>query len=139
VRDSCCLLTKQFFLKISATDQSQSILRFFRCISFNNNNVVLCRAFIKSGTPATREPHLLCTGSGKRPDGVTQVPWSRGRCLAWYATCPDTFAVPHVLASSTRAGSAAATAEAMKSQKYADITTDVDFTSSRKSAADWQL
>jgi len=35
--------------------------------------------------------------------------------------------VSHVLASSTRAGSAAATAEVMKSQKYADITTGVDF------------
>jgi len=33
----------------------------------------------------------------------------------------------HDLASSTRAGSAAATAKAMKSWKYADITTGVDF------------
>ena len=56
-----------------------------------------------------------------------QVPWSRGRCLAWDATCPDTFAVSHVQASSTRAGSAAAAAEVQKSQKYADITTGVDF------------
>ena len=90
----------------------------------NQVNDVLCRAFIKAGTLATCEPHSLCTG--KRPDGVTQVPWSRGRCLAWDATCPDTFAESHVLASSTRAGSAAATAEAMKSQKYADITAGVD-------------
>jgi len=52
---------------------------------------VLCRAFIQSGTLATREPHSLCTGNGKRPDGVTQVPWSRGRCLAWDATCSLTF------------------------------------------------
>ena len=88
---------------------------------------MLRRAFIKSGSLATREPHSLCTGSGKRPDGVTQVPWSRGRCLAWDATCPDTFAVSHVQASSTRAGSAAAAAEVQKSQKYADITTGVDF------------
>jgi len=79
----------------------------------NRINDVLCRAFIKSGTLATCAPHSLCTGSGKRPDGVTQVPWSRGRCLAWDATWPDTFAVSHVLASSTRAGSAAATAEAI--------------------------
>ena len=71
----------------------------------NQINDVLRRAFIKSGSLATREPHSLCTGSGKRPDGVTQVPWSRGRCLAWDATCPDTFAVSHVQASSTRAGS----------------------------------
>ena len=41
----------------------------------NQVNDVLCRAIIKSGTLATREPHSLCTGSGKRPDGVTQVPW----------------------------------------------------------------
>ena len=79
------------------------------------------------GTLATREPHSLCTCNVKRPDGGTQVPWSRGRCLAWDATCPDTFAESHVLASSTRAGSAAATAEAMKSPKYADITAGVDF------------
>jgi len=47
--------------------------------------------------------------------------------IAWNATCPDTFAVSHVLASSTCAGSEAATAEAIKSQKFADFTTGVDF------------
>jgi len=93
----------------------------------NQVNDLLCRAITKSGTLATREPHSLCTGSGKRPDGVTQVPRSRGRCLAWDATCPDTFADSHIQASSTRAGSAAALAEATKSQKYSDITTGVDF------------
>ena len=94
----------------------------------NQVNDVICRAFIKSGTLATREPQSLCTGSGKRPDGVTQVPWSRGRCLAWDATCPNTFAESHALINSNRAGSAAAAAEAAKSQKYADITAGVDFT-----------
>ena len=107
---------------------------------------VLCHAFIKSSTLATREPHSLCTCNVKRPDGGTQVPWSRGRCLAWDATCPDTFAESHVLASSTRAGSAAATTEAMKSQKYADITAGVDFipivietSASRPSTSSWTL
>jgi len=84
----------------------------------------MVRSFVQSSSQAhalaTRDPHELCTGSAKRPDGVTQVPWSRGRCLACNAIrCQH--------ASSTRAGSAAATAEAMKSQKYADITTGVDF------------
>jgi len=38
-------------------------------------NDLLCRAFISSGTLATREPHGLCTSNGKRPDGITQIPW----------------------------------------------------------------
>lgn len=90
-------------------------------------NELLCRAFISTGTLATREPHGLCTRDGKRPDGVTQVPWKLGRCIAWDATCPDTFAKSHVSASSTGAGSAAASAESAKLQKYTDIISGVDF------------
>jgi len=48
-------------------------------INNNNNNT-------NSGTLSTRELHSLCTTDGKRPDGVTLVPWKRGRCLD--ATCP---------------------------------------------------
>jgi hypothetical protein len=93
----------------------------------NQVNELLCRAFVSTGTLATREPQSLCTSSGKRPDGVTQVPWRRGRCLAWDATCPDTYASSHVQASSCQAGSAAPAAELLKSQKYADIIAGVDF------------
>ena len=93
----------------------------------NQINDLLCRAFASSGTQATREPHGLCTRIGKRPDGVTQLPWRRGRCLAWDATCPDTFALSHVTACSNEAGSAAATAEMKKIQKYSDIIPSVDF------------
>ena len=55
------------------------------------------------------------------------LPWRRGRCLAWDATCPDTFAMSHVSACSNEAGSAAATAEMKKIQKYSDIISGVDF------------
>jgi len=90
-------------------------------------NDLLRRAFVSTGTLATREPHNLCTSNGKRPDGVTQIPWKRGRCLAWDATCPNTFATSHVTASSAIAGSAAATAESKKMLKYRDIIAGVDF------------
>ena len=93
----------------------------------NEINNLLCRAFISSGTLATREPHSLCTRDGKRPDGVTQVPWKRGRCLAWDATCPDTYAQSHIQACSVQAGSAATVAETAKTQKYSDIIAGVDF------------
>ena len=48
----------------------------------------------------------------------------KGRCLAWDATCPDTFAFSHVHSSSTQAGSAA---ERKKQQKYADVITGIHF------------
>jgi len=81
-------------------------------------NDLLCRAFIRSGTLAIREPHGLCTSNGKRPDGVTQIPLRRGRCLAWDAACPDTFATCHVTACSDEAGSAAVNTEIRKCHKY---------------------
>ena len=55
------------------------------------------------------------------------VPWSRGRCLAWDATCPDTYAASHLRANSVQASSAAATAESRKLAIYADIISGVDF------------
>jgi hypothetical protein len=51
---------------------------------------------------------------------VTQVPWRRGRRLAWYATCPDAFTVSHAQSGSTHAGSAVAVAESKKIEIYAD-------------------
>jgi hypothetical protein len=56
-----------------------------------------------------------------------QVPWKRGRCLAWDAACPNTFAVSYVHASSTLAGSAASAAELIKNAKHADIIVGVHF------------
>jgi hypothetical protein len=80
----------------------------------NQINELLCRAFVSGGTLATREPHSLSTNTGKRPDGVTHVPWKRGRCLTWDATCPDTYALSHVQSSSIQVGSAASAAELRK-------------------------
>ena len=59
---------------------------------------------------------------GKRPDGVTMIPWKRGRCLVWDATVPDTLAPSHVLESAKLAGSAAQKAENIKTRKYSNLT-----------------
>ena len=93
----------------------------------NQVNDILCRALNSAGAYATREPHSLCGRSDKRPDGVTQIPWRRGRCLAWDATCPNTYAQSYVQATSRQAGSAAAGAEVKKQQKYEDLNAGVDF------------
>jgi len=56
----------------------------------------LIRSTKYCGAYATREPHSLCDRNDKRPVGATQIPWKRGRCMAWDATCPKTYAQLHV-------------------------------------------
>ena len=95
-------------------------------IRHNEINAIILRAFQNAETPATREPQGLCPNE-KRPDGVTLIPWNRGRCVAWDATCPDTFAISHLTTTSVSAGSAAARAEEAKVAKYSDIRYGIDF------------
>ena len=52
--------------------------------------------------------------TGSVPTGSRWIPWSRGRCVTWDVTSPDTLAPSHLLSSATQAGSAAARAEAAK-------------------------
>jgi hypothetical protein len=85
-------------------------------------NDLIARAFRSANTPATLEPTGLLRGDGKRPDGVTMTPWSRGRTLVWDFTCPDTLAPSHVRQSSLAAGSAAVEAETKKRTKYSALT-----------------
>jgi hypothetical protein len=59
----------------------------------------------------------------KRPDGMSLIPWSRGRCVVWDVTAPDTLAPSHVQASATNAGAAAAKAETSKNAKYSSFAT----------------
>jgi len=89
--------------------------RFPRHASLNE---VLARALRSAGIPCTLEPPGMSRSDKKRPDGKTFVPWSRGKPLAWDATCWDTFAPSHVTHTSTAAGAAAATAEVQKHRRY---------------------
>ena len=84
-------------------------------------NDVIARAFRSADVPAEMEPLSLLRFDGKRPDGVTLIPWSSGRMLVWDFTCPDTVAPSHIKNSSTTAGSAAAIAEINKRSKYSAL------------------
>jgi len=90
-------------------------------------NDILLRSFNSIGITSLREPTGLCRGSENRPDGVTVVPWRRGKNLAWDATCADTFAVSHLPGTSVAAGAAARTAETNKRIKYQNLIDTVEF------------
>ena len=81
-------------------------------------NDIVFRALKSTGFPSAKEPVGLDRGDGKRPDGITLIPWSGGKCLTWDVTCADTFAASHVTLSSTKAGTAATHAETLKRRKY---------------------
>ena len=63
----------------------------------------------------------LCRTDGKKPDGVTVIPWPKGKCLWRNVTVPDTFATTHVNDTSSKAGAAADKASTSESAKYANL------------------
>jgi len=71
--------------------------------------------------PAVKEPVGLIQQDGKRSDGTTILPWSRGRPLAWDVTVPDTYANAHVVNTAREAGGAANHAATNKNIKYSQL------------------
>jgi len=84
-------------------------------------NDIINRALLRARVASCKEPSGLVPGNNLRPDGVTLIPWARGKCLAWDATCPDTVAQSHIGSTCTSTGAAALQAAALKHQKYAAL------------------
>ena len=43
----------------------------------------VARAMASAGIPSTKEPLGLSRSDGKRPDGLSLVPWEAGMPLTW--------------------------------------------------------
>ena len=69
-------------------------------------NDLLWPALSKADIPAVKEPSGLLRTDGKRPDGVTQLPWTR-KCVTWDVTVIDTLALSYVHETSQTHGVAA--------------------------------
>ena len=93
--------------------------RHFRHAMLND---ILHRALSSANVPSRLEPTGLDRTDGKRPDGITMVPWSNGRLLVWDATCVDTFAPSHLSMTASEVCAAANQAEQTKIKKYSYIT-----------------
>ena len=100
-----------------------------RQIRHNSINDIVWRAMLRAGIPSINEPLGLLRDDGKRPDGLTMIPWSRGRCVAWDVTVPDTFAVTHLTLTSITPSAAADRDATNKTMKYQLLTQTHTFTS----------
>lgn len=55
-------------------------------------NDILYHALLSALAPSRLDPSGLLRLDGKRPDGITMIPWRNGKFLVWDTTCPDTSA-----------------------------------------------
>jgi len=71
-------------------------------------NDILWKAIKRAQMPAVKkEPINLMRDDNKRPDGITLLPWARGKPMAWDVTVPDTYAESHIGNTATKPGAAA--------------------------------
>ncbi len=84
-------------------------------------NDLVKRALAMAEVPSRLEPTSLFRSDGKRPDGMSLMPWKRGQCLVWDVTCPDTLAASYLNRAVNGAGAVANEAERRKHLKYEEI------------------
>ena len=92
----------------------------------NAVNDLIKRALVSANFPALLEPKSLCRDDGKRPDGLTVLPWANGRCL-WDFTCPDTLAASHLNRAVVSQGAVANDAANRKTTKYSSLSAQYCF------------
>ena len=75
------------------------------------------RALTSAHVPARLEPQGMLRSDGKRPDGVSVVPWRSGKCLVWDVTCVDAFAPSYRSLAVQGPGTVATRVESLKEEK----------------------
>ncbi|KAJ4426083.1 hypothetical protein ANN_26892 [Periplaneta americana] len=90
-------------------------------------NNIISRSLTSCDIPTLLEPSGISRSDGKRPDGLTLIPWSKGKSLIWDFTCVDTLALSHLKSSVNYAGSAAESAYHAKRRKYEHLTSNYIF------------
>jgi len=87
-------------------------------------NDIIWRAVGAAGIPAVEEPSGLNRQDGKRPDGLTLIPWHGGRSLVWDVTVVSPFIAAsymYVDRAATDAGTVADMTATRKTEKYSTL------------------
>jgi len=90
-------------------------------------NDLIARAFTSAGIPVSKEPVGLNRRDGKRPDGLTLIPWQGGKPVCWDVTVVSTLADSYLYTSAHTAGGAADLTASRKEVKYADLPSSYTF------------
>ena len=68
-----------------------------------------------------KEPTGLSRSDGKRPDGLSLVPWQNGKAVCWDVTVICPLADSYISAAACDAGAAAELTASRKELKYAGV------------------
>jgi len=90
-------------------------------------NDIIWRSWGSASIPATKEPSGLVMQDGKRPDGLTLIPWQGGKSLAWDVTVVSTLAQSYVDRAATDVGMVAELAAERKLIKYSNLPSNLIF------------
>lgn len=110
-----------FSREIQSTACQRSAGRLSRHAALND---IIRRSHVTVNVPAILEPAGIARDDGKRPDGMSLIPWRMGRVLVWDATCVNTLAPSHLHGTTKKAGAAA---EVNKRRKYGGLDANYNF------------
>ena len=92
-----------------------------RAIRHHLLNDIVRRVLIRANISSVLEPSGLSRGDGKRPNGMTLIPWQGGKRVTWDVTVTDAIADSYLHLSAACAGSAAEGAASRKEIKHAAL------------------
>ena len=89
-------------------------------------NALIAEGLSQAGVPLQREPQGLQLQDGRRPDGITVVPYAQGRPILWDVTVVGTCCASYLPQTSVTSGAAASRAEGLKTRKYHSFAEEYD-------------
>jgi hypothetical protein len=98
-------------------------LAFGRQARHHHVNDLIWRAMSSAGVPSTKEPSGLLRDDGKRPDGLSLIPWTQGKPVTWDVTVVNPLAQSYLHSGGAdfTPGAAAERAAANKVAKYSKL------------------